>query len=206
MTVSGSPSSNEDKSLKELILRVAERLEDKETHLETFQRMFAGVPTESESELSAETVSDAVEQASSEIESESEEHAAAEDTETADSKASADSPQELLGMYVTIRNQVNGAHVERPDGSQRELNWNIQYAITELPDKRARKIYAAIKKRRKTILGEDPYRSKEWYRMFQGQLPSLTRQGREYRAQRRRQEEGKEIYVAWDKKPLEWNE
>lgn len=206
MTAPSSPSSNADKSLKELILRVAERLEDKEAHLETFQRMFAGMPTESESDISAETVSDAVEQASSEVESESEEDSMAEDVESSDSKASTEPQHELLGMYVTIRNQVNGAHVERPEGGQRELNWNIQYAITELPDKRARKIYAAIKKRRKTILGEDPYRSKEWYRMFQGQLPSLTRQGREYRAQRRRQEEGKEVYVAWDKKPLESNE
>ena len=216
VAASSSTSSNADKSLKELILRVAERLEDKEAHLETFQRMFAGMPTESESDIaaetvsaetvSAETVSDAVEQASSEVESESEEDSMAEDVESSDSKASTQPQHELLGMYVTIRNQVNGAHVERPEGGQRELNWNIQYAITELPDKRARKIYAAIKKRRKTILGEDPYRSKEWYRMFQGQLPSLTRQGREYRAQRRLQEEGKEVYVAWDKKPLESNE
>lgn len=199
-------ASSSDKSLKELILRVAERLEDKEAHLETFQRMFAGTPTESESDIPAETVSDAVEEASSQVESEAEEDSMAEDAESSDSKASAEPQHELLGMYVTIRNQVNGAHVERPEGGQRELNWNIQYAITELPDKRARKIYAAIKKRRKTILGEDPYRSKEWYRMFQGQLPSLTRQGREYRAQRRQQEEGKEVYVAWDKKPLDSNE
>lgn len=199
-------SANADKSLKELILKVAEGIDKKEAHLETFQRIFAGQAAGPDADSEAGTSSTRAGESGgvdAELEASSEESEQIEAEEASDDQTPTTSGREILGMYVTIRNQVNGRHVERPDDIEHDFNWNIQYAITELPERRARRIYAAIKKRRKATLTDDPYRSKEWYKMFRGNLPIKTKQGRDYRAARRREEEGKSVYVAWDEKPLD---
>jgi hypothetical protein len=75
--------------------------------------------------------------------------------------------------------------------------------ITELPDKRAQSIYAKIKKRRKDVLATDPgARSADWYRMFKGKLPLMTKKGEKFRERRTQQEAGSPVYVAWDRDPL----
>lgn len=108
-----------------------------------------------------------------------------------------------MGMYVSIRNRVNGEFVERPSITDEAFDWTIQYTITELPDKRARQIYEKIKKRRKTVLSQDPnVRASEWHRMFQGKLAHVTKKGRKYREERRKEEAGHPVFVAWDRKPL----
>jgi hypothetical protein len=106
-------------------------------------------------------------------------------------------------MYVSIRNKVNGEFVERPFGSEKKFDWAVQYMITELPDKRAQSIYAKIKKRRKDVLATDPgARSADWYRMFKGKLPLMTKKGEKFRERRTQQEAGSPVYVAWDRDPL----
>ncbi|EFZ04463.1 Mitochondrial protein Pet127 [Metarhizium robertsii ARSEF 23] len=113
---------------------------------------------------------------------------------------------ELLGMYVTIRNKVNGEFVDRPFGAEKKFDWSVQYTITELPDKRAQSIYPKIKKRRKDVLATDPgARSADWYRMFKGKLPMMTKKGEKFRERRKQKEARSPVYVAWDKVPLPSN-
>ncbi|EGR49555.1 uncharacterized protein TRIREDRAFT_60564, partial [Trichoderma reesei QM6a] len=120
----------------------------------------------------------------------------------------ADEPEqkdrELLGMYVTIRNQVNGEYVERPTGINKEddFDWSVEYSITELPDKRARKIYSKIKQRRRKVLTPQSSEGWDWYKMFQGKLPALAKKGERFRELRTQQEAGGPVHVAWERSAL----
>ncbi|KAF4584469.1 PET127-like protein [Ophiocordyceps camponoti-floridani] len=110
----------------------------------------------------------------------------------------------VMGMYVTIRNKVNGLYVERPSCSQTVKDWSIEYSINEMDTGKARQIYREIKTRRKKIHNsQDPeLRAQEWYRMFGGKLSELSQKGRDYRARKMREEAGNPIQVVWAKEPL----
>lgn len=177
--------SEADKSLATLILKVAESMSDKEADLDKLQRIFAGQSSSTEVPQEQET-SD-----KTPVEDASEEAASAENTEE---------NKEILGMYVTIRNKVNGKYVERAEGGD-NVRWAIEYAITELADESAQRIYKQVNKRRRSILDENPQKSREWYRMFRGQLPARTREGRKFREARRKEEGKKMVQVAWLDEP-----
>lgn len=195
-------------SLRDLILKVTEGIDDKAQNLKAFERMVADLAAQSkhaEAELREPKPSGSV--AKEEATSKEDEEIAAADAASDDvssSDAESGHPQrEVMGMYVTIRNRVNGEFVERPTGHEKDLDWAIQYAITELPDKRAQRIYSTIRKRRKTVLAQDPStRAADWYKMFKGRLPIITKKGEKYREKRTQQEAGKSVYVAWDMDPL----
>ncbi|POR36019.1 mRNA degradation protein, mitochondrial [Tolypocladium paradoxum] len=194
-------SQTESASLTDLILKVTEGIDDKRHNLKPFQRMFADLATQSKKAETAtedQPTKEGMEHSADTAEQES----ATEEVEQV-GDAQGEQEPELLGMYVTIRNRVNGKFVERPSSPDKEFDWAIQYAITELPDKRAQRIYSKIKKRRKTVLSQDPNaRSADWYRMFKGNLPIITKKGERYREMRTQQEAGNPVYVAWDRKPL----
>lgn len=166
-----------EQSLAGLILKVTESMSDKQANLDSLQRIFTGLPS------SAETTSEKAEEA---VEDE------AGEAEAADKQDG----REILGMYVTIRNKVNGKFVERPEGGE-NFKWNIEYTVTELNDESARKIHGQIIRRRRTVLKENPHKSKEWYRMFRGQLPTRTREGRKFRDARRKEENKRTVNVSW---------
>ncbi|PTB57842.1 hypothetical protein M431DRAFT_78027 [Trichoderma harzianum CBS 226.95] len=112
--------------------------------------------------------------------------------------------RELLGMIVTVRNLVNGEHVDRPTNIKKEddFDWTIEYNITELRDKRARKIYAGMKQRRKRVFAPSPSDRWDWYKMFQGKLPELAKKGEQFREMRSQQEAGGPVQVAWARQGL----
>lgn len=194
-------SQTESPSLTDLILKVTEGIDDRRHNLKPFQRIFADLATQSKKSEAAtedQPAKEGMDRSADAVEQEF----TTEEAEQA-SDAEGEKEPELLGMYVTIRNRVNGQFVERPSSPEKEFDWAIQYAITELPDKRAQRIYSKIKKRRKTILSQDPNaRSADWYRMFKGNLPIITKKGEKYREMRTQQEAGNPVYVAWDRKPL----
>ncbi|OAQ77329.1 mitochondrial membrane protein [Purpureocillium lilacinum] len=198
---SGQETKAETASLTDLILRVTEGIDDKSSNLKTFERKFADLATQSKKSEAAggeQPVKEKEESAEESTELDSAAEEADKDTEGQEEK-----DREILGMYVTIRNRVNGSFVERPSSPEKDFDWAVQYAITELPDKRAQRIYSKIKKRRKTVLTQDPTaRAADWYRMFKGTLPIMAKKGEKYRAMRTQQEAGNPVYVAWDKKPL----
>ncbi|KAJ6438414.1 mitochondrial membrane protein [Purpureocillium lavendulum] len=197
----GDETKTQSASLTDLILRVTEGIDDKSSNLKTFERKFADLATQSKKSEVASGEQPTKEKDESAEES-AELDSAAEEADK-DSEGQDEKPREILGMYVTIRNRVNGSFVERPASPEKEFDWAVQYAITELPDKRAQRIYSKIKKRRKTVLTQDPTaRAADWYRMFKGTLPIMAKKGERYRAMRTQQEAGNPVYVAWDKKPL----
>lgn len=204
-----SQADSTQKSLKDLILKVTADVDEKTADLATLHRIFAGLSAKSETDDvgAASPESSQVDNEDNEVDNDANEEAGSaasqDDTSTAKDAASSSKKPELLGMYVTIRNKINGKYVGRPTGHDHNMDWSIEYAISEIPEEKAHSVYSKIKRRRKTVLAESPGgRAAEWYRMFKGRLPEMTREGVKYRQQREQQQEGKSVYVAWDKEPL----
>ncbi|EGX94960.1 mitochondrial mRNA processing protein PET127, putative [Cordyceps militaris CM01] len=177
--------------LKDLILRVTEGIDENATNLNEFQRMFASLsekPT-------------AGEDADPETEADANAEAAATDA-SPETSPDQSPPRELLGMYITIRNKVDGKFVARPERLNTGSKWEVQYAVKEISDERAERLYKQIKARRRKILDINAeMRAQSWHRMFAGSLPTLSKRGASYRAERTKEEEAAGIRVAWERGP-----
>ncbi|KAK1756897.1 mitochondrial protein Pet127-domain-containing protein [Echria macrotheca] len=105
------------------------------------------------------------------------------DTKHASTKgAQKEEADPLLGLILTIRNKVNGEYVARPRGLSQTEEWEIEYAFSELPRDRARRIYDQLRRRRETSFRSDEDRSVQWYYSWQGALPKYASEGKQYRA------------------------
>ncbi|ETS02997.1 Pet127-domain-containing protein, partial [Trichoderma reesei RUT C-30] len=196
-------SETENTSLADLIIRATEGIDNRARNLKTFQRMFADLAVESKQPDNTRS-SERRGQTPSADEESNEDELADEEEDDGDADEPEQKDRELLGMYVTIRNQVNGEYVERPTGINKEddFDWSVEYSITELPDKRARKIYSKIKQRRRKVLTPQSSEGWDWYKMFQGKLPALAKKGERFRELRTQQEAGGPVHVAWERSAL----
>ncbi|QYS94700.1 hypothetical protein H0G86_002026 [Trichoderma simmonsii] len=199
-------SEMRDASLTDLILKATEGIDNRAGNLKTFQRMFADLAINSE-QTGPET-SEMTEKLPAEDDLLDEDEFAEEDedeNEAVETPGGAGQPdRELLGMIVTVRNLVNGEQVDRPTNIKKEddFDWTVEYNITELRDKRARKIYAGMKQRRKRVFAPSPSDRWDWYKMFQGKLPELAKKGEQFREMRSQQEAGGPVHVAWERQGL----
>lgn len=205
--MTGDESAMQNASLTDLILKATAGIDNKAQNLRAFQRMFADLTAKTEQATSeTEEKPSARDETSSEdelIEEEEEEEEDEDDVADA-TEEPGQNERELLGMYVTVRNRVNGEYVDRPTDIKKEddFDWSVQYHITELPDKRARTIYSKIKQRRKKVLAPQPSDRWGWDRMFQGKLSALSKKGEQYRELRTQQEAGSPLHVAWERGAL----
>lgn len=192
-------------SLTDLILKATEGIDNKAQNLKTFQRMFADLTTRAKEDDKEAIEDEQGTSAKDETANEDELIEEEEEGDESDAAENAESPgrpqRELFGMFVTIRNQVNGEDVERPTNVRKEddFDWSVQYNITELPDTRARKIYDKLKQRRKKVLAPTPSENWDWYKMFQGKLPALSKKGEIFREMRTQQEAESPMHVAWER-------
>ena len=196
----------ESTTLANLILKVTEGIDEESPNLTLFERKVVDLATQAKKTNA--TGSDEPDiKSSTDVNANVNADIKDADSGPEESRPAAIPPEEpqteLLGMYITIRNKVNGEFVERPTLPDGRFDWAMQYTVTELPDKRAQRIYAEIKKRRKDVLATNPRaRSADWHRMFKGKLPIVTKQGAKFREERSRLEAGSPIYVAWNREPL----
>ncbi|KAI0024446.1 mitochondrial protein Pet127-domain-containing protein [Xylariomycetidae sp. FL0641] len=102
---------------------------------------------------------------------------------------------ELLGMVLTVKNKVNGSYVARPEGLNPKDDWAVEYNIERMPDERARTIYAQLKGRRRKVMEDTGDRETEWYNMFKGKLSSTTQKGRDFRAKETAIEKTQPVHV-----------
>ncbi|OAA75490.1 Mitochondrial protein Pet127 [Akanthomyces lecanii RCEF 1005] len=182
--------NGDETPLKDLILRVTEGIDENTANLNEFQRMFAGL---SEKPAAGQNVDSEGADADADTDTTA--------TETAqESSKDQPSPRELLGMYITVRNKVDGKFVARPERLGPNSKWEVQYAVKEINNERAQRLYEQIKARRRKILDINAeMRAQSWHRMFAGSLPTLSKRGASYRAERAKQEEASGIRVAWDR-------
>lgn len=181
------PQSDTETSLKDLLLRMTKGIDENTANLNEFQRIFAGLEQSAKSD-------------SAEPEAEVDADADAKDKSPKKSKAEPPT-RELLGMYLTIRNKVDGKFVPRPERVGPNSKWEVQYAIREISNENTRqRIYRQIKARRRKILSVSAEaRDKSWHQMWHGNLPALSKRGEAYRAERTKQEQETGIRVAWDR-------
>ncbi|KAG9250883.1 PET127-like protein [Emericellopsis atlantica] len=220
-TESGDESNQQSQQdiLKNLIVKVTEVAEAKKHELRDFERLVAELaertrdgssngqqwpeddsPSETRStEVKSEAeVTDAIRNGTDANNAEAQKGESDKDPENI---------PELLGMYVTIRNKVNGKEVERPtledarsDSQRQAFQWSLEYSITDIPDQEAQRIYRQITRRRSAALNdEDPRKvgNRSWNDAFKDQLQELSKSGRRYRKALDKKQSKKETQVAW---------
>ncbi|KAK1599740.1 mitochondrial protein Pet127-domain-containing protein [Colletotrichum navitas] len=229
-----------DLGLKDLILRVATRVDEKPeaeeaempdddaasdvSKLRTFERILSElvakskeVESDSASSITSQTA-DPSTQSNEDLESTiGSVAAAAEAVKEAASDAGAKSEEadteldisegELLGMVVTVRNNVNGKYVPRPSPNFSHLDWSLEYSVEEIPSERAKTIYSSIQERRKKVL--NPYsgadRERNWYTMFSGKLEEMSKKGKQFRKQEDALSKESLVHVVGEEAPMTWD-
>ena len=112
-------------------------------------------------------------------------------------------PEELMGVYITIRNVVNGKSVIRPGELGDRFDWEVQYTINDIPEDEARTIHRSVRKRRFEALHQNNTdRRNDRGRMYRNMMKKFAKDGEEYRETLDKQQSGKDVFVAWDTNPL----
>lgn len=90
---------------------------------------------------------------------------------------------ELYGLILTIRNKVDGEYVVRPENLDAKQRWTVEYALEEIPERRANTLYRMVLNRRRNLLYPDDGYDKDakWYHMFRGRLDAYSQSGRSFR-------------------------
>ncbi|KAK7409705.1 hypothetical protein QQX98_008086 [Neonectria punicea] len=194
-----------DLSLKDLIIRVAQSVNNKSPNMGTFERVLSELATESNQPGNDSSQGEDV---IGSDETQSQEDIPVPELPSAwtDPDENNGKEPELLGMYVNIRNKIGGETVQRVGyeevGKKESIhNAQVEYVITELPNARAQKIYSQMKQRRKKVFLHDPEaRTKLWHQIWGGGLPQKVKDGRAYRGLKNKQTGPTK--VAWDTKPI----
>ncbi|OBS18244.1 hypothetical protein FPOA_09971 [Fusarium poae] len=194
--------SQDASSLKDLILKVAEGVEVNTSNLRTFERILSELVRD-QKQLSSEMDEDIDDTPAATDDSNEASQLPPAGEASPDQKVPGKSEKEVLGMYVTVRNKVDGQIVKRVEC--RNLgevpDWLVEYTITEFPPDRAQRILTQMKGRRRKVMDLDPStRTKQWFKMWNGQLEERTRAGRKSRRVLTEREEERGIKLAWDDK------
>jgi hypothetical protein len=191
---SSTADSYSDASLKDLILKVAQGVDNRMKNLGTFEQVLSGL-VQDQKQPSSEV--DEVDTTKSETDTPS-------STEGAEPvKEDSTKPgREIFGVYVTVLNKVDGHVVERVESDRlgEEPMWDVEYTITELPNERAWRILKQLKGRRRKTLEVDPKnRDKSWHIMWGGNLARRTAAGRRFRKIMSKKEEMLGVQTAWER-------
>ncbi|KAJ4141142.1 hypothetical protein NW768_000349 [Fusarium equiseti] len=201
-------TAKDSASLKDLILKVAEGVESKSSNLGTFERVLSQLVRD-QKQLSNETEEDNLANTDG-IPIAITDDSSLTETATPGQSKTTQSERGVLGMYVTVRNKVDDKVVTRVENLKlgEVPNWTLEYAITELSTDKARKILAQMKTRRRELMDDkSDKRSKQWYRLWNGQLMKRTNAGRKSRKILTEREERTGIKVAWttNKGSFKWD-
>ncbi|KUI52770.1 hypothetical protein VP1G_00249 [Cytospora mali] len=108
----------------------------------------------------------------------------------------------VLGLILTIRNNVNNRHVQRPENLTSNDKWNVEYTLEEIPEDKAQSLYESMKKRRHRAFYKEPNRDFFAF-AFNGMLKHYTRQGRNFREKETRAARDRPTWVVGQSEPLE---
>ena len=206
-----SDASSQDPSLTDLILRVAKAVDTKTGNMAAFEVMLSKLAEQSkQSESTHQDKQSTPARAPGKSHDESNGSKQADQKDQAAKESSFEKPndtkkRELLGMYVTVRNKVNGQVVERIEPSKDHPHslWNIEYTVTELPQERAERILGQLKGRRKKMYFSKPEsRDELWHKLWKGGLAKHTKRGEKARRRFEKADETGPSYGAWDDKPI----
>lgn len=228
-----SQTSPEKLNLKDLILRLASRLQEEsgETPSPTEEGEVTGEEDEDAAKLAqfenimsellvktrnfrsideAEASEDQAEAttrtaATDEPSEELVEELAALSEEEIDPPIDSEFTEPIYGLILTTKNKIDGKYVDRPTVTVKNTKWTVEYTIEEMTDDRAMNLYKRARARRKKYLMGPENRKKEWYRMFGGQLPKKTGAGRFYRKMEDRIAKERPVFVYGHETPYTYN-
>jgi hypothetical protein len=214
VSVDETPVPNSDvlpeTSLKDLIIKVAQNVENKANDLGVFEQVLSKLVTEANTEADDQEAETAT--ANNATTTETVEEAESADEAPAATEGEKDyygEKQELFGMYVTIQNRFEGRVVPRLNLSKSDPNyyaprkWDLKYVVTELKDDAALRIYTQMKQRRRKTFYSDPgTRASTWHSMMGGQLPRKVDESKVWRGKQDTQDANKPVKVAWANEPL----
>lgn len=211
--------TSKSETLRNLIIQVTKGIEDKKVEeLGKFERMLAEFAAKTkqattkpddnamdEKESSTQPPADTVPSKVDEVEGDEAPQPLEEETQPSDElEFNYTPPKDVLGMYVTVRNYQNRRPVDRPEiGNEKRFSWVVEYSIQELEDSEARRIYAQSRKRR--FVQFDNIRKKKdsgYQQHFQSIMLRLSKEGARFRQAFENEQKGKDLLVAWDKKPI----
>jgi len=198
-----SDASDEEPSLKDLILRLAAGV--KHVPVEEIQESAAGddeVKLRSFEKILSQLVLKTKEPPNAGISSGAEaDDIAAKQPADSESKYNG----ELLGMVLTIRNLVNGKYQPRPDAANPEARWEVEYLIEEMPEERARTVYHNVMdRRRKDFSFEESKSEKKWGDMFQEKIKAFSQLGQQFRKKETELARKHPVHVYGLDEPLDW--
>lgn len=111
------------------------------------------------------------------------------------------SAKPVLGLILTIRNNVNNSHVQRPENLSDSDKWNVEYTIEDIPDDKAQNLYESLKKRRHRAHYREP--DKDMFGIaFNGMLKHYTREGRYFREKEEELARDKPTWVVGQSEPV----
>ncbi|MBE3044968.1 hypothetical protein IMZ48_20900, partial [Candidatus Bathyarchaeota archaeon] len=118
-----------------------------------------------------------------------------------------DDSDELLGMILTVRNEVDGAYVERPTTLAGGKKWSVEYSIQTMAGGRSKTLYAQAKARRRRMMADGQRdRDAEWHLMFGRSLPHLSDKGRKHRVKEEEWGRDKPVWVVGEEGPKKWED
>lgn len=106
------------------------------------------------------------------------------------------SDEPLAGWTLVARNLVNGEYVDQPLDFTKDDEWKIEYHIEEIPKTSCQKLYAALKERRRKLIGMEDKDSDNRLQSYRNKIHSYSKRGREWRVQQDAKNEqfGVEVY------------
>ena len=94
------------------------------------------------------------------------------------------SSKDILAMTLTLRNKINGNYVQRPEKVTASDEWSIEYSLLEVSEQaKARKLYEACQRRRRTKLQPTVPENAESINIFIKNLRRMSAKGKAWRAQ-----------------------
>ncbi|KAK6521549.1 hypothetical protein TWF506_001762 [Arthrobotrys conoides] len=112
------------------------------------------------------------------------------DSETDETAETAAGDDPFVQVLVA-QNTVNGEKVDRPTTLNAKDVWSVNYAFLEMDKKAATKTLAQIKRRKREGIDYDA----NWKTTFMQHLKKLSRQGEQYAAQQRKEDEEGDIVI-----------
>ncbi|ORY16181.1 mitochondrial protein Pet127-domain-containing protein [Clohesyomyces aquaticus] len=102
----------------------------------------------------------------------------------------------LMGWTLTIRNQVNGKYVARPEHLSATDSWSLEYYIQEIPSARQQAVYRGLKGRREKLLGVQAEEQSKQLKTYRELLQKYSDKGRQWREEQDKIDEqlGKQLY------------
>ncbi len=101
----------------------------------------------------------------------------------------------LMGWTLTVRSQVNGGYVERPEQLNEYDDWKVEYHLKEIPEDTRWKLYNALKARRHQLIGQDDEAVDKGLKHYRDLIQRYSNRGRQWREEQDRLNDAKGVQL-----------